>query len=985
MVVCLLLFQAAALPQTARAAEQAAEQQLAANMEKLLADLEENPESQGMMTGIAVYNLTTGQYLYTHNEDKAFIPASNLKLLVTLAALDRLGPDYRFKTEVYADGNLTPGGVLEGDLVVKGYGDPSFSPEDLSELVQKLRDVGIKRITGSIRVDESYFDEIRLGPSWMWDDEVYAYSAQLSALTLNKNAVTLTIRPDRQVGEPPAIEVDPVNDYVTIQNDVKIVEGTDSDLSFERPRAQNTITVKGTIGKEAEPVEEPLAVHDPALFVGSALKHQLAAAGIGILPHAAVQKTEIKTGTPLVTHYSQPLTELIKELNKESDNFYAEALLKTLGAVQKQTGSFAAGSEAVMEVLREAGITAAYQQVDGSGLSRLNLITPAHMIKLLAYVQEKTYREAFEASLPIAGVDGTLENRFVGTPAENNLAAKTGSMSGVNCLSGYVTAGNGDKLAFSIMANGIYKSTYARTLQEQVGVLLASYPDLPDPEGDRQVERQQFVLSDQLDPLIDEWEQSGAAVGVIVKSLDRSDDQALLYAHNADKLFTPASNAKLLTSITALRQLGGEYRFKTELYTAGPITPGGVLTGDLILKGYGDPTLHTEDSLKVQEGVSIEEIVQTIRDAGIKVIQGSIVVDDRYFDDQRLGLGWAWDDESYSYNAQISALSLNRGTVRLDYRPGEQAGEKIIVSLTPQTKYVQVINEAKTAAAGEKNTLKIERERGQNVIRLSGNLPLDAAADYEPITVEEPALYTGTVLSEKLREAGVKLTNDQVKAGEVPPGSTKLAEFSSLPLKDIVNYLNKNSDNLYAEMIAKTLGAEKKEEGSASAGIGLIYETAAALGVSETFDLFDASGLTRYNLVAPRQLLAALEGMAKQADQEAFRFFYDSLPIAGVDGTLEKRMKGTPAENNVRAKTGTLTGVSSLSGYVTTRDGERLVFSIMTNGHMGDTDKLKELEDRLAVALAQYRGDRRMSMLLPVFLEITRGYSMERQLATITS
>ncbi|UFJ38997.1 D-alanyl-D-alanine carboxypeptidase/D-alanyl-D-alanine-endopeptidase [Brevibacillus humidisoli] len=967
LVICLLLFQVVAVPQAVSAAEETADKQLAAHIEKLLADLEQESASRGMSVGIAVYNLTKQEYLYAYQKDKAFVPASNLKLLVTLAALERLGPDFRYKTEVYADGKVTPAGVLEGDLVLKGYGDPSFALEDLNSLVSKLKEAGVKRITGSIKVDESYFDDVRLGPAWMWDDEVYGYSAQLSGLTLNRNAVTVKITPDQAIGAAPTLQMIPANDYVTLQNEVKIVEGQQDDLTYERPRGQNTITISGTIGKQAEPIEEPLAVEDPALFVGNALKHQLISAGISLNPQVTIAKDKLDKGTPLVTHYSQPLAELIKELNKESDNFYAESLLKTLGAELKGEGSFAAGSEAVADVLQDARIVTGYQQVDGSGLSRLNLIAPDHFIKLLAYVQEQEYKEVFEASLPIAGGEGTLENRFLDTPAANNLMAKTGSMSGVNCLSGYVTAENGDKLAFSILSNGIYKSKYARDLQDQVGTLLASYPNLSVPDAFTPVDPQQYELSSLLDPIVTELEKSGATAGVIVKSLDRQDEQAILYAHNADKLFTPASNAKLLTSLTALRQLGADYRFKTELYLTGPVNPGGVLTGDLIIKGYGDPTLHTEDSLKVQEGVSIEEIVEQINEAGIKVIQGDIIVDDHYFDDQRLGLGWAWDDESYYYNAQTSALSINRGTVRIDYQPGERGGEQVELTLSPQTQYVQIVNEAKTVDADAENTFSIERVRGQNMIRVTGNLPLGAKADYERIAVEEPALYTGTVLLEKLREAGIKAAQSKVKAGEVPDESRKLAEFASQPLKEIITYLNKNSDNHYAEMMTKVLGAEKKAEGSTGAGIEVIYETVSALGVDETFDLFDASGLTRYNLIAPRQLLTALEAMAEQPE---FESFLGSLPVAGADGTLKNRMKGTRAENNVRAKTGTLTGVSSLSGYVSTQTGERLAFSIMINGHIGDTDELKALEDRIVAALAGYRGE---TALLPLFLTIAES------------
>ncbi|WP_241236204.1 D-alanyl-D-alanine carboxypeptidase/D-alanyl-D-alanine endopeptidase [Brevibacillus marinus] len=967
LIVWLLLFPHFVQPHAASAAQETESRQLAAHIDKLLAKLAEEPESRGMTVGIAVYNLATKQYLYAHQQDKLFVPASILKLFVTVAALERLGPDYRFKTEVYAAGPLTPGGVLAGDLVLKGYGDPSFSPEDLTALVEKLRDAGVKRISGGIKVDESYFDDVRLGPAWMWDDEVYGYSAQLSGLTLNRNAVTLTIAANQEIGAAPTLTMVPANDYVTIENEVKMVEGQEADLTYARPRGQNTITVRGTLGVQGEAVEEPLAVDDPALFVGNALKHQLAAAGIALHPRVAVEKVQLSEGTPLVTHYSRPLGELLQELNKESDNFYAEALLKTLGAERKGEGSFAAGCEVVAEVLREAKI-AGYRQVDGSGLSRLNLVTPDQLVKLLAYVQEQEYKQIFEASLPIAGVDGTLKNRFLETPAANRLLAKTGSMSGVNGLSGYVTAANGEKLAFAILANGIYKSQYARELQDSIGTLLARYPYLDEAEPFTPPPPQRYELAPLLDPLVQQVENSGATAGLMVKSLDRADEAALLYAHNADKLLTPAANSQLLTTLAALRELGADYRFRTELYVNGPIRPGGVLAGDLIVKGYGDPTLHTDDSAPALKGVSLEEMVERISAAGIRVIQGELIVDDLYFDDQRLGLGWTWDEESSEANAQIAALSANRGTVRIDYRPGKRIGDKVELTLTPQTEYVEIVNEAKTAAADADNTFSITRVRGQNVIRVTGNLPLSQAAGQRRIAVEDPALYMGTLLQEKLREAGIKTIRPTVKRGEVPAGSSRLAVFSSPPLAEILAYLNKHNDHHYAEMIAKALGAEKRGEGSTAAGLAVVYASAAALGVEETFDLFDASGLTRYNQIAPSQLLAALEGMA---DEQEFALYLESLPVAGADGTLSDRMKGTSAENNLRAKSGALLGVSALSGYVTARSGERLAFSFIVNGYTGDAEQLKAVEERIAIALANYeRGE--TASLLPLFLQISQ-------------
>lgn len=951
-LLLLLLLNAAAVPAFAQNAAAAADP-LTANIDKRLADLARDENSVGLHAGIAVYDLNEKAFLYRHNAQRTYVPASNLKLFTTIAALDKLGPDYQWKTEVYASGRLLPSGVLNGDLIVKGYGDPGLSVEDLQGIAAALKEKGLTQVNGDLLVDDSYFDDVRLGPGWMWDDEPYGYSAQLSALAVHKNSITVTVTPAKQAGEAPTLTMEPDTSYIRLVNNLKTVEGTTSEVSVERPRGTNTVVFSGTIGIQAQPYQEDVTMEDPALFVAEVWKRQLAAAGITLRPQAKTAKTAVTTGVPLHTHLSKPLSELLVELNKESDNFYAEMLLKTLGATQKGEGSAKAGSEVVADVLKRAGVDAGYQQVDGSGLSRFNWITAEQMVKLLAFVQEQEYRDALETSLPIAGVDGTLKSRLQGTPAERNVIAKTGSMGGVNSLSGYVTAKNGHKLAFSILINGIYKSKYARDLQDQIAILLAQYPELSAPDGYEAQEPATYKLSALLDPILDGADQSGITAGVIVKALDETGDDAVWYERNADTLMTPASNLKLLTSAASLIQLGSEYTFKTELYGSAPLPKNGVLNGDLYVKGYGDPTLHTEDSLKVQEGVSVEEIAGWLKAQGIKRINGNLVLDDSYFDDQRLGLGWAWDDESYYYNPLIGALALNRGTVMVEYQPGAKAGAAVQVNLLPKTAYVKVINEAKTVAAGEENTFAITRDRGTNTIRVTGNLPLGTKGDYERVPVEEPALYFGTVLRETLEKGGITFAGSgKVSVGTVPAQAVKWTEFVSQPLREIVSYLNKKSDNFYAEMLLKTLGAVKGEEGSAAAGATIVRDTVQSLGGPTNFDMVDGSGLTRYNLISARHILSVLEGMSRQ---ETFEAYYDSLPVAGVDGTLQNRMKGTAAGQNVRAKTGSMTGVNSLSGYVTTPDGKKLAFSILLNGYAKDGKTFTDMQDQIAIALASFQ------------------------------
>ncbi|MGG4498856.1 D-alanyl-D-alanine carboxypeptidase/D-alanyl-D-alanine endopeptidase [Brevibacillus reuszeri] len=950
ILMLIVAWQVAAVPAYAKSSDDA-ESPLSISVEKYLSDLKKDENSMGMYAGIAVYDLTEKTYLYRHNEKRNYIPASNMKLFTTVAGLDKLGPAYQWKTEVYVAGTLTNGGVLQGDLILKGYGDPSLTPADLKDLAFALKEKGIKHINGNLLLDESYFDDTRLGVSWMWDDEPYGYSAQLSALAVHKNFVTVTMTPGKTVTTPPVLAMEPATTYVKLTNQLKTVEGDKSNITVERPRGKNEAIISGTIGLKAKPYQQDVTMEDPALFVGEVWKQELAAQGIKLNPNTAMKKTVVTNGVPFHTHLSKPLHEIIVELNKESDNFYAEMLLKTLGATQKGKGSFEAGSEVVADVMKRAGIETGFTQVDGSGLSRFDLITAEQMITLLSFVQDQDYRDVLEQALPIAGVDGSLKNRMKGTAAENKIIAKTGSMGGVNSLSGYATAKNGNKLAFSILINGIYKSKYARDLQDYVAILLATYPEIKAPEGYDHETEKTYKLSLLIDPILDQPEATGVTAGVLIRSLDASGEDAIWYERDADSLLTPASNLKLLTSATALTQLGTDFTFKTELYGDAPIAKNGVQQGNLYVKGYGDPTLHTENALKVQEGVSIEQLAAWIKDRGIKRINGNLIVDDSYFDQQRLGLGWAWDDESYYYNPTLGALALNRGTVMVEYQPAQKPNERVQVNLLPKTSYVNVINDAVTVEEGKANTFAITRDRGTNTIRVTGNLPLGHGGDYERVPVEEPAKYVATVLKEALAKQGVSFGgNSTILVQTTPAAAVKWNEFHSSPLQEIVNYMNKKSDNFYAEMLLKTVGAVKKGEGSADAGAATVLDTVSAFGGRTNFDMVDGSGLTRYNLISARHILSVLEGMSKKAE---FRAFDESLPIAGVDGTLKNRLKDTEAANRLHAKSGSMTGVNSLSGYITTKSGERLALSILLNGYAEDR-VLTDIQDKIVTILAEY-------------------------------
>ncbi|QOT00115.1 D-alanyl-D-alanine carboxypeptidase/D-alanyl-D-alanine-endopeptidase [Brevibacterium sp. JNUCC-42] len=950
LLILVLLMQMVFAPVTALASKIEVSM-VGRQIDSLLEKLSRDELSKGMYAGISIYNLSKDAVLYQHEADKSFIPASNMKLFIAAATLEELGADYQFKTEVYSDGKVSHNGVLQGNLVLKGYGDPTLQPKDLQKIATELKQKGITSIQGQVYVDESYFDDTRLGPAWMWDDEVFAYSAQISGLSLHKNSMEAVITPAKEVGKPATVTITPINEYVRVISTVSTTDSKEREITVERIIGHNQLVVKGTIGKDAIPYGEDVTMEDPSLFVGDVFQSILQSEGITLVEKKSVQKTSLVKGTPLVTHYSRPLSEIILELNKDSDNFYAEMLTKTMGVVKKGEGSWNAGTQAITEVLREAKFPGKYQQVDGSGLSRLDLITPNQMMALLRYVQKKEYRDAFEASLPIAGVDGTLKSRMKETKAANNLMAKTGSMGGVNSLSGYVLATNGDKLAFSIMINGIYKSKFATQLQDAIGTALANYPMVPETPSQTPAPPI-YELSGLLDPL---WEDPALANmhgSMIVTSLDRTGIEATLYAHQADRWLTPGTIIKEFTSIGALLTLGENYSFKTEVLLSKPANTSGVVEGDVILKGYGDPTLRADHQNDDEgQGPTLEQLVGFLTDKGIKQVNGNILVDQSYFDHQLVGLGWTWDAEKQL--AKVSALTSEAGKVKLHYKPGLKKGDPVIFDMWPKTSYVAIFQDATTVSKGAENTFLMKKDRAKNVLHMVGGLPIGMKEQQELISVEEPAIYSGVLFLQKMQDMGIRLApTSKVLLGAVPVESVKIGEVQSVPLQDILVWQNKNDDHLFAEMINKAIGARKTGKGTTEAGIAATQDMLKSWGVNTNYDMLDASGVTRYNLLSARQLNDALVRLAGQAEYPAF---YNSLSIAGVDGTLKDRLKRTDAQGNLRALSSQSQGVSSITGYVTTKGNERLAVTLILNGYTSSREEISRWEDKVMELLASYQ------------------------------
>ena len=423
----------------------------------------------------------------------------------------------------------------------------------------------------------------------------------------------------------------------------------------------------------------------------------------------------------------------------------------------------------------------------------------------------------------------------------------------------------------------------------------------------------------------------------------------VLYERNPDLSLTTASNMKLLTSATALARLGPEYRFTTQVRTLGVRDAGGILRGDLLLVGGGDPVLETGD---------LATLADAIKKAGIRQVAGSLIVDDHRYDDQRLGDSWNWDDEPYYYCAQIGALSVNRNVMTMRITPGKQPGMPAQISVEPLTDYVTVDAKVTTGERGSGTKLSMMRERARNVARLTGSVGVDAPQQRREVTCEAPDRYTGALFRRLLLERGIQITG-VLRQAAAPAGGTVLAEHLSPELRKILPLLNKPSDNLIAEMLLKELAwvdSKGTAPGSAEKGAEVVLTWLKSKGVNTSgVRGGDGSGLGRRNLVTARALTMLL---ASVETEPWYEVFVSSLPVAGEDGTLRRRMRDTVAQGKLHAKTGSLNGVSSLSGYVETAGGERLVFSMLTNNFPGEEPGIsppKEVEDSVGVALAEFR------------------------------
>jgi serine-type D-Ala-D-Ala carboxypeptidase/endopeptidase (penicillin-binding protein 4) len=459
-------------------------------------------------------------------------------------------------------------------------------------------------------------------------------------------------------------------------------------------------------------------------------------------------------------------------------------------------------------------------------------------------------------------------------------------------------------------------------------------------------------------------------IGVKIVSLDTN---KIVYEQNAEKYFMPASNMKGYTIAAALEKLSPDFRFVTSVYATALPDANGVIKGDLTIYGRGDVSLsNTFYDGDYYKGLDVlaDKIVQS----GVKRIEGNLIGDETYFSGSAIPNGWEWDDLQWKSGAEISALPLNDNLVELSVKSGVTVGASCAVLILPINPVIRVVNRCSTSAAGTLRTLKIEKKLAQNIIEISGTLPVGDKGFNNFITVSHPSELFTALLKQRLQMKGVTIAGQARIFGAAEKSALiaetrlpfiEIAKLESPPLSVLAAKTLKPSQNTYTETILWTLGEEIGRKQTPVEPTDLSNKPSSELGLS-VVDRFlneigmppdgviqwDGSGLSRHNLITPASAVSLYTYMSKSRYANVWR---DALTIGAVDGTLKNRFKGTVAANNVRGKTGTIDQVSSLSGYVTTAANERLVFSIIVNG-VEESQLRQATIDEIVIALASFKG-----------------------------
>ena len=477
------------------------------------------------------------------------------------------------------------------------------------------------------------------------------------------------------------------------------------------------------------------------------------------------------------------------------------------------------------------------------------------------------------------------------------------------------------------------------SMQKLIGVTLALTAAFSTQAADPVYKE---TLGKRLDYIFKDEKLNKTKLGVAVYSLTQGES---LYERNSEEALSAASTIKILTATVALKKLGNEFTFKTQLRTTGVIRDG-VLKGDLYFKGGGDPALVTE---------RLYLLVESFKRYEVKRIEGNIVVDDSIFstkgDDSRV-IDNALDRP---YNAPVNGLSFNYNTTTVYFRPGFKVGSPVRVYPEPDTEFLEVINRSQTVS-GKVNSLRATRQGGKNgkeVIVVDGKLGTNAGEQRSYFNVGDGALYAGHALKMLFKQQGISVSG-QIKRGETPGSSKQIVEFDSLPLRDLVLLMNKFSNNFMADSLVKVLGLQSRgAPGTLANGLEVIREEATLMGINRKgFKIDSGSGLSRENRISAKQFVDVL--MEGYKNFGIFPELMTSLPIAAVDGTLRKRMKDSAAARKLRGKTGTIFGVSALVGVVQSRGGELLAYAVLMNDNSAEPGAMKPWQNYLGQALSDF-------------------------------
>jgi len=462
----------------------------------------------------------------------------------------------------------------------------------------------------------------------------------------------------------------------------------------------------------------------------------------------------------------------------------------------------------------------------------------------------------------------------------------------------------------------------------------------------------------------------------------------VLYLQNGDKLFTPASNTKLFTTSAALALIGPDYKFRTSVETTGSLDKHGRLSGDLLLVGRGDPNLSGRElpyDLRTQRNDHpikvLEDLADSLVQKGVKYVDGDLVADDSYFAFERYGEGWSQADLVWGDGAPVSALAINDNVVFVNILPADRPGDRAFVSVVPFADYYRVDNRIITTPAGTARRIFFNREPGSTALTLWGEMPIDDQGANQALAIEDPAAFASELFRSLLEKRGITVYGrqrtrhtelaglstfsvtataeargggDELLHPGLPNQTLVLASYESKPLIEDIRVVNKVSQNLHAEILLRLLAREKGTAPTVGNGLEVLRGFLSKVGIpSDQYVFYDGSGLSRQNLVTPHAMVMLLTYASNQSWGKEFR---DTLPLAGVDGSLADRLKGTIAQGRVYAKTGSLGGVKSLSGYATTNHGDQVAFSILSNNSNVPAKKITDAIDEIVESVVDDNG-----------------------------